>query len=177
MRLIGVAMVLAGVVFIATEFFEKQINKKVEQEVPVKKGSDSFNTWKDPPAPVYMQFCVFDVVDHIDFLAETGKPKVVQKGPYTYREIRDEGDISFLVNDTFLSYRENKTYILDLAKSYGDPQNDTFTSINLFYLSVGAMFQHFSNTTKSVVDVAIKEVMSQHIFINKTIFITEIATC
>ena len=48
--LIGVAMVLAGVVFIATEFFEKQINIKVEQEVPLKEGSDSFNTWKDPPA-------------------------------------------------------------------------------------------------------------------------------
>ena len=29
--LIGVAMVLAGVVFIATEFFEKEIHKKVEQ--------------------------------------------------------------------------------------------------------------------------------------------------
>ena len=167
--LIGVAMVLAGVVFIATEFFEKQINKKVEQEVPLKEGSDSFNTWKDPPAPVYMQFYVFDVVDHKDFLAGTGKPKVVQKGPYTYREIRDKGDISFLANDTLLSYRENKTYILDLAKSCGDPRNDTFTSINLFYLSVGALFQNFSNTTKSVVDFAMKEVMNQHIFINKTV--------
>ncbi len=54
---------------------------------------------------------------------------MVQKGPYTYREIRPKIDVKTNPNHT-LSFRQNKTYIFDRDLSVG-PDNDTFTTANL----------------------------------------------
>ena len=47
-------------------------------------GSRVFDSWKDPPVPVYMQYFFFNVTNPEVFL-EGGKAALTQIGPYTYR--------------------------------------------------------------------------------------------
>ena len=50
----------------------------------LKKGTDAFAAWENPPPPVYMQFYMFNLTNPIEVLAGN-KPAVVELGPYTYR--------------------------------------------------------------------------------------------
>ena len=50
-----------------------------------------------PLAPVYMKFWVFDVLN-VDEIKVGGKPKVVERGPYVYEEIRVKENIVDLID-------------------------------------------------------------------------------
>ena len=54
------------------------------QQVILKEGNVLYDTWKDLPIPIYMQFYMFDVMNPDEVLAG-GKPYLRQVGPYTYR--------------------------------------------------------------------------------------------
>lgn len=55
------------------------------QEITLTEGSRVFETWKNPPPPVFMQYFFFNVTNVDDFLAGRAKPVLEQVGPYTYR--------------------------------------------------------------------------------------------
>lgn len=55
-----------------------------QQEIVLVEGSRVFESWKNPPPPVYMEFFFFNVTN-VDMIPEGGKPMVNQIGPYTYR--------------------------------------------------------------------------------------------
>ena len=42
-----------------------------------------YNTWKNLPIPIYMQFYMFDCENPEEVL-QGAKPQVVERGPYTY---------------------------------------------------------------------------------------------
>lgn len=46
--------------------------------------SQVFESWKNPPPPVYMEYYFFNVTNAEEFLAGK-KASVQQIGPYTYR--------------------------------------------------------------------------------------------
>ena len=46
--------------------------------------SESFKTWKDPPAPVYIEFYLFNVTNAKDVLHGSA-PNLTERGPYVYR--------------------------------------------------------------------------------------------
>ena len=54
------------------------------QEITLTEGSRTFETWKSPPPPVFMQYFFFNLTNADEFLAGA-KPVVQQIGPYTYR--------------------------------------------------------------------------------------------
>lgn len=53
------------------------------QTVILKEGNLMYNTWRDLPIPIYMQFYMFDCLNPEEVL-NGAKPYVVEKGPYTY---------------------------------------------------------------------------------------------
>ena len=55
------------------------------QNVPLLNGSDSYQNWLEPSAPVFMQFWVFHIVNPDDIVKNKSKPIVEERGPYTYR--------------------------------------------------------------------------------------------
>lgn len=54
------------------------------QQVVLENGTEAFDAWKDPPAPIYMQFYFFNLTNPLEAL-DGERPAVVEIGPYTYR--------------------------------------------------------------------------------------------
>lgn len=54
------------------------------QEIVLVEGSRVFESWKNPPPPVFMEFFIFNVTN-VDIILGGGKPQLNQLGPYTYR--------------------------------------------------------------------------------------------
>ena len=48
-------------------------------------GNEAYNNWNSPPAPVYMQFYMFNYTNVDDVMNKRSKPNVTQLGPYSYR--------------------------------------------------------------------------------------------
>ena len=51
----------------------------------LKNGRESYNNWQKSPAPIYMQFYIFNYTNVDDFMSGKSKPNVKEKGPYSYR--------------------------------------------------------------------------------------------
>uniref|UniRef100_A0A8C7Q570 Uncharacterized protein n=1 Tax=Oncorhynchus mykiss TaxID=8022 RepID=A0A8C7Q570_ONCMY len=94
------------------------------------KGSRVFETWKNPPPPVFMQYFFFNVTNPDEFL-DGAKPVVSQVGPYTYREYRPKENVTFVDNGTRVSAYQPKTFVFLPERSVGDPDDDMITTINI----------------------------------------------
>lgn len=131
----------------------------------LKNGSQAYNAWVLPPAPVYISFYLFDLVNMKEVISSGAKPHVVQRGPYTYRlvykfaahvltassysEIRPRENITFHDNGT-ISFLQAKSYVFAPERSNGT-ENDTFTGVNLPLL-VGMTSQRLETTSGLIVD-------------------------
>lgn len=54
------------------------------QQVVLENGTEAFDAWENPPAPIYMQFYFFNLTNPLEVL-DGERPAVVEIGPYTYR--------------------------------------------------------------------------------------------
>lgn len=54
------------------------------QQVVLRNGTEAFEAWENPPAPIYMQFYFFNLTNPAEVL-EGERPAVLEMGPYTYR--------------------------------------------------------------------------------------------
>ena len=61
----------------------------------MEEGSEEFKEWKDPTAPVYYLFTVFNVTNAEDVVNGTAKPNVSEKGPYYYRYYTSTGIVLY----------------------------------------------------------------------------------
>ena len=59
---------------------------KIEKNAVISNDSDSFQSWISPPAKVYKKYFIFHVENAAEVQSGEQKPKLVQKGPYTYRQ-------------------------------------------------------------------------------------------
>uniref|UniRef100_A0A8C8IRW2 Uncharacterized protein n=1 Tax=Oncorhynchus tshawytscha TaxID=74940 RepID=A0A8C8IRW2_ONCTS len=100
------------------------------QEITLTEGSRVFETWKNPPPPVFMQYFFFNVTNPDEFLVGA-KPIVSQVGPYTYREYRPKENVTFVDNGTRVSAYQPKTFVFLPERSVGDPDYDMITTINI----------------------------------------------
>ncbi|CAG5123818.1 unnamed protein product [Candidula unifasciata] len=128
---LGVVFLVLGCVLI--HVFTNMIHDQVVQNLPLKNGSKSFKMWSDPTSPIYFQVWMYDVVNHQEVL-NGDKPYVLQKGPYTYKEIKQKFNVTYNNNGT-MNYRERSTYIFKPELSAG-LENDTFVSVNLPLLTL-----------------------------------------
>lgn len=68
----------------------------------------------EPPVPIYMKFYFFDVQNPKAFTEGTEKASLVEKGPYTYREIRKKvNHSSFFESECYVKAGQYKAYIFD----------------------------------------------------------------
>ncbi|XP_050417376.1 platelet glycoprotein 4 [Patella vulgata] len=124
---LGLVFLIVGLAMIPV--FKNLIKKKIKDNIPIARHSETFEDFITPPAPIYFQIWVFDVVNHLEVIKDGAKPYLYQKGPYTYREERLKVNVTFHDNNT-VSYRENRWFVFEEELSAG-PQSDNFTTVNI----------------------------------------------
>ncbi|CAL8321381.1 unnamed protein product [Lota lota] len=127
--LFSVLILIAGISLDLSNVFPNLLNSIVKKEVVLKNGTDSFEAWKNPPPPVYMQFYFFNLTNPLEVL-DGDRPAVIEKGPYTYREYRPMEEVEFLDNGTKVSAVNPKTYIFQANMSVG-PESDLIRTVNI----------------------------------------------
>ncbi|XP_025087249.1 lysosome membrane protein 2-like isoform X1 [Pomacea canaliculata] len=163
---IGIVFLCTGCVLIYV--FAKLIRNKIDSSLPLKTGSDSYNDWVSPPAPIFFQIWVFDVTNHDEVLKLGAKPNLNQIGPFTYRETRRKGNITFTDHDTVL-YREKQWFVFDRSLSCSKcDETRNFTTVNLPMLTIANLVQYEYNVVKDIVDFMLR-LSKEHLFINLTV--------
>ncbi|KAJ0015391.1 hypothetical protein NQD34_009011 [Periophthalmus magnuspinnatus] len=131
--ILGISLVLSGA-------FPHFLQALVKKEVILKNGTEAFNAWENPPAPIYMQFYFFNLTNPLEVL-DGDRPAVVEIGPYTYREYRPMEEVSFSENGTKVSAVNTKTYIFQPNMSRG-PETDLIRTVNIPAMTVMYKFKN-----------------------------------
>ncbi|XP_069043493.1 lysosome membrane protein 2a isoform X1 [Lepisosteus oculatus] len=123
-------LLIVGIALVVAQVFPTIIFNRLKKEITLTEGKDVFESWKDPPPPVYMQFFFFNV-SNPDVFLKGGKPVVTQIGPYTYREYRPRENVTFVDNGTKVSALNPKSFVFLPEMSAGDPETDRLTTVNI----------------------------------------------
>lgn len=118
------------------DVFPGIIIKRLKAEITLTEGSKVFDSWKNPPPPVFMEFFFFNVTNPNEYNSGLAKPRVVEVGPYTYREYRPKENVTFVENGTKVAAYTPKTFVFLREKSVGDPTVDRITTVNVPALAV-----------------------------------------
>lgn len=93
-------------------------------------GSEAYDTWLNPPAPIYVNFYFFTVTNAKQFVDKQTRPHVRQQGPYVYQEVRNKTEVELINAGATLRYRQHKWYLFDANRSSGS-EDDVITTINI----------------------------------------------
>uniref|UniRef100_A0A4W2IAF9 Scavenger receptor class B member 2 n=1 Tax=Bos indicus x Bos taurus TaxID=30522 RepID=A0A4W2IAF9_BOBOX len=127
---LSLLLLVTSITLLVARVFQKAVDQTIEKNIVLRNGSETFDSWKKPPLPVYTQFYFFNVTNPEEILnGET--PRLEEVGPYTYRELRNKDDIQFGDNGTTISAVSNKAYVFERDKSVGDPKIDLLRTLNI----------------------------------------------
>ncbi|XP_047431246.1 platelet glycoprotein 4 [Mugil cephalus] len=123
----AVIAVLGGVLIPVGDII---IKGTVDKEAVLNPGTTAFDNFEAGGVKVYRQFWFFDVQNPSDVIQQGAKPKVLEKGPYTYitRYLPKE-NITLNSNNT-VSYVLPLGAIFEPSMSVG-PEEDKITSLDL----------------------------------------------
>nr|XP_009941872.1 PREDICTED: platelet glycoprotein 4 isoform X2 [Opisthocomus hoazin] len=123
----GVLAIFGGVLI---PVGDNLINKAIKKETVIANGTIAFENWVVPGSSVYRQFWVFHVQNPSEVLDEGARPKLEQRGPYTYR-VRYLPKENITENsDGTISYMLPNVARFEPDMSIGT-ENDTITCLNL----------------------------------------------
>lgn len=125
-----------------SDVFPHFIQSLVTKEIVLKNGTEAFEAWENPPAPIYMQFYFFNLTNPLEVL-EGDRPAVVEIGPYTYREYRPMEQVNFHDNGSKVTAVNTKTYIFQPNMSQG-PESDLIRTVNIPAMTVMEKFKDHS---------------------------------
>ncbi|KAL3880575.1 hypothetical protein ACJMK2_032806 [Sinanodonta woodiana] len=145
---VGALMLIAG--FVLLGLYNTIIHNQIKQEINLKEGGDIYNNWVEPPVPIYFQIYVFNLENPEEF-KNGGKPRVTQRGPYTYREHRKKGKIDYHVNDT-VSYNEVRWFQFVQEMSVGSDE-DNMTTINIPLVAIADIISKEYPVIKELVEL------------------------
>ncbi|KAM8829071.1 lysosome membrane protein 2c isoform 1-T1 [Spinachia spinachia] len=135
----SILLLISGIVLVLSNVFPLLTQSLVEKEVVLKNGTEAFEAWKSPPAPVYMQFYFFNLTNPVEVL-NGDRPAVVEIGPYTYREHRPMEQVDFQDNGTKVAAVNTKTYIFQRNMSRG-PESELIRTVNIPVMTVIEQFK------------------------------------
>ncbi|XP_063066759.1 lysosome membrane protein 2-like [Engraulis encrasicolus] len=128
--IIAALLLISGIALMIADVFPHLIAMKLKGEFTLTEGSKVFDSWKNPPPPVFMEFFFYNVTNSEEFLAGQEKARVVEVGPYTYREYRPKANVSFPEDGKVAAYTP-KSFVFLPEKSVGDPDLDLITTVSV----------------------------------------------
>ncbi|XP_034026830.1 lysosome membrane protein 2a [Thalassophryne amazonica] len=160
-------LLIVGIALVVSQAFQTMIHSRLKKEITLTENSRVFESWKNPPPPVYMEYYFFNVTNPKEFLAG-GKASVKQIGPYTYREYRPRENVTFLENGTKVYALNPKTFVFVPEKSAGVPEVDLITTVNIPFVAVMEKLNSYNFLLKTFVSMYINN-MGVEVFITRTV--------
>ncbi|XP_067846352.1 lysosome membrane protein 2-like [Heptranchias perlo] len=141
-----IILLIVSITLLVANVFLNVVDNYVKKEVQLRNGTVAFETWKNPPPPIYMQFYFFNVTNP-DEVLNGGKPFLEEKGPYTYREYRPKENVTFMNDGKVVFAITPKTYVFVPELSTGDPETDLIRTVNIPVVTVMNMVRYSSSQT------------------------------
>uniref|UniRef100_A0A3Q2ST58 Scavenger receptor class B, member 2a n=1 Tax=Fundulus heteroclitus TaxID=8078 RepID=A0A3Q2ST58_FUNHE len=160
-------LLIVGIALVVAQVFQTMIHSRLKKEITLTEKSQVFESWKNPPPPVYMEYYFFNVTNPEEFLAGK-KASVQQIGPYTYREYRPRENVTFLENGTKIYALNPKSFVFVPEKSAGDPEVDIITTVNIPYVAVMSELNSYNFFLRSMVSVYVSS-LGIDIFMTRTV--------
>ncbi|KAM9742892.1 lysosome membrane protein 2a isoform 2-T3 [Menidia menidia] len=160
-------LLIVGIALVVAQVFQTMIHSRLKKEITLTEKSQVFESWKNPPPPVYMEYYFFNVTNPEVFLAG-GKASVKQIGPYTYREYRPRENVTFLENGTKLYALNPKTFVFVPEKSAGNPEVDIVCTVNIPFVAIMNELSSYSFFLRTVVSMYINS-LGVELFMNRTV--------
>ncbi|XP_030005493.1 lysosome membrane protein 2c [Sphaeramia orbicularis] len=161
----SILMLILGISLVLSNVFPHFLQGEVEKEVVLKNGTEAFDAFENPPAPIYMQFYFFNLTNPLEML-NGDRPAVVEIGPYTYREYRPMEDVNFQENGTKVAAVNPKTYIFQRNMSRG-PETDLIRTVNIPAMTVMEKFK--DNALAASVISSYMRSQGEGLFITRTV--------
>ncbi|XP_015601972.1 scavenger receptor class B member 1 isoform X2 [Cephus cinctus] len=99
------------------------IKALLEYKLQMAPGSTVFTIWQTPPIDIYIKVYIFNITNPTEFLNGEEKLKVQEIGPYVYKEILKNENVTWNDNGT-MSYTPRRTVVYVPEMSVGDPEQD-----------------------------------------------------
>jgi len=131
--LLGAVLLLLGVVFLATG--QMLLMKVVLSTMPLKPGTDRYQSWLSPPVQPHLTGYAFNVTNPEEVM-NGEKPILQEVGPFVYKAVtvKDSRD-NIEVGEETLTYKPRKFYFIDLEQSIGDPDTTFIIAPNIPLIS------------------------------------------
>ncbi|XP_020325138.1 lysosome membrane protein 2a isoform X1 [Oncorhynchus kisutch] len=160
-------LLIVGIALVVAQVFQTMIHNRLKKELTLTEASRVFESWKNPPPPVYMEYYFFNVTNPEVFLAG-GKAVVTQIGPYTYREYRPRENVTFLENGTKVYALNPKSFVFVPEKSRGNPEVDILRTVNIPAVAVMSELNSYSFLLRTFVSIYMKSI-GVEIFMTRTV--------
>ncbi|NXM24377.1 CD36 protein, partial [Oxyruncus cristatus] len=135
--IVGAVLAILGGVLIPVG--DNLIGKAIEKEAVIANGTTAYQNWVVPGSSVYREFWIFHVLNPSEVLDEGARPKLEQRGPYTYRvRYLPKENITEQENGT-ISYMLPNVARFEPDMSVGT-ENDTVTCLNLAVVAAPALY-------------------------------------
>lgn len=118
--------------FTVVIFSQNLIDALISSDLPLQQNSRSFEHWRKPPVMPLLKIYLFNVANSNEFLAGEEKLRLVEVGPYVYRQVVEKKNIVWHQNGT-ISYTILKRFTFDPKMSVGF-ENDVFILPNVPFL-------------------------------------------
>eukprot|EP00095_Tigriopus_kingsejongensis_P012252 maker-scaffold472_size162276-snap-gene-0.29 protein:Tk12252 transcript:maker-scaffold472_size162276-snap-gene-0.29-mRNA-1 annotation:"hypothetical protein DAPPUDRAFT_303163" len=122
---VGLMVSSAGFVVIFPHLFQKILS----QQMTIKEGTPAYKEWMATSVPIFTKMYLFSLQNPDETLAKTEKPKLIQRGPYTFREVERKDHVMFNDNHT-VSYQVKKNWYFEPEMSVGT-LDDIITTVNV----------------------------------------------
>lgn len=160
-------LLIVGIALVVAQVFQTMIHSRLKKEITLTEKSQVFESWKNPPPPVYMEYYFFNVTNPEVFMAG-GKASVKQIGPYTYREYRPRENVTFLENGTKVYALNPKTFVFVPEKSVGDPEVDIVRTVNIPFVAIMNELNSYSFFLRTLVSMYINS-LGVEMFMTRTV--------
>ncbi|XP_049907418.1 lysosome membrane protein 2a isoform X2 [Epinephelus moara] len=160
-------LLIVGIALVVAQVFQTMIHSRLKKEITLTEKSQVFESWKNPPPPVYMEYYFFNVTNAEEFIMG-GKAAVKQIGPYTYREYRPRENVTFLENGTKLYALNPKTFVFVPEKSAGDPEVDIIRTVNIPFVAIMNELNSYSFFLRTFVSMYINT-LGVDMFMTRTV--------
>ncbi|XP_069746355.1 lysosome membrane protein 2-like isoform X2 [Narcine bancroftii] len=126
--------IITFVVLTVNDVFKKIVEDQIKEHTKLKLNSEVYKNWKEPPVPAYMQFFFFNIENPEEIL-QGKQARVVEVGPYIYKELRNRSNVLMFDNAT-ISAVTQKSFVFQRNMSVGDPKKDFITTVNIPFVAM-----------------------------------------